>query len=210
MTTVAKFTTPSAAGAEVHTRAERHMSTKGGTYQEAVRAVLMDDKQLAEAYAQPEPAEKRSQPAIPVTGGDEREIREWLLRALKDNMVGSLPGALGTLTIEADKFKKIGMPIEEAARRAMDENPHLMTMANLLLADVRRNAPENTPAPADKAAAGLAQGKPVERRHSLPSTPAWATTRRWVQCSPPIRASRLATRGCSDEPPIRCGRRRGA
>ena len=92
---------------------------------------------------------------------DEREIREWLLRALKDNMVGSLPGALGAFTIEADKFKKIGMPIEEAARRAMDGNPHLLAMAKLLLADVRRNAPENTRTPADKAAAGLAQGMPV-------------------------------------------------
>ena len=49
------------------------------------------------------------------------------------------------------------MPIEEAARRAMDGNPHLVAMAKLLLADVRRNAPEK---PADKATeAGLAQNK---------------------------------------------------
>jgi predicted component of type VI protein secretion system len=53
MTTVTKFTTPAAAGAEVHARAERHMSAKGGAYQEAVHAVLAADKQLAEAYAQP-------------------------------------------------------------------------------------------------------------------------------------------------------------
>ena len=53
MTTISKYTNTAAAGAEVHTRAERHMSTKGGTYQEAVHAVLAADKQLAEAYAQP-------------------------------------------------------------------------------------------------------------------------------------------------------------
>ena len=53
MTTVTKFTTPSAAGAEVHARAERHMSTHGGAYQDAVHAVLAADKPLAEAYAQP-------------------------------------------------------------------------------------------------------------------------------------------------------------
>jgi len=77
-------------------------------------------------------------------------------------MEGALPDALGSLALEAAEFKKIGMPIEEAARRAMDGNPHLLAMAKLLLADVRRNAPENTPVPADKAAAaGLAQGTPV-------------------------------------------------
>ena len=38
MTTVTKYTTTAAAGAEVHARAERHMSTKGGTYREAVHA----------------------------------------------------------------------------------------------------------------------------------------------------------------------------
>jgi hypothetical protein len=53
MTTVTKYTIPAAAGAEVHARAERHMSAKGSTYQEAVHAVLAADKQLAEAYAQP-------------------------------------------------------------------------------------------------------------------------------------------------------------
>ena len=97
-----------------------------------------------------------------MTGGEEREIFDWIMRALKDNMVGSLPGALGNLTIEADSFKKLGMPIEEAARRAMDSNPALVTMAKLLLADVRRNAPENKPM------AGLAQGKtpPGETVHS--------------------------------------------
>lgn len=49
MTTVLKYATPAAAGTEVHTRAERHMSTKGDSYQEAVHAVLAPDKQLAEA-----------------------------------------------------------------------------------------------------------------------------------------------------------------
>ena len=62
MTTVTNYINTAAAGAEVHTRAERHMSTKGGTYQEAVHAVLAADKQLAEAYAQPVTAT----PAVPV------------------------------------------------------------------------------------------------------------------------------------------------
>ena len=163
MTTVTKYTTPSAAGAEVHTRAERHMSEHGCGYREAWHAVLDEDSALKASYAMPTAAATKPKAAVPVTGGDEREIREWLLRALKDNMVGSLPGALGTLTIEADKFKKIGMPIEEAARRAMDGNPHLVTMAKLLLADLRRNAPGS----ADQAAAAeLAQGTPGEIAHS--------------------------------------------
>ena len=68
MTTVTKYTNTAAAGAEVHTRAERHMSTKGGTYQEAVHAVLTADKQLAEAYAQPASrvATMATKPAVPV------------------------------------------------------------------------------------------------------------------------------------------------
>ena len=68
MTTVTKYTTPAAAGAEVNTRAERHMSTKGGTYQEAVRIVLKADPELARAYAQPASrvATMATKPAVPV------------------------------------------------------------------------------------------------------------------------------------------------
>jgi hypothetical protein len=65
MTTVTKYTDTGSAGAEVHTRAERHMSTKGGTYQDAVHAVLAADKQLAEAYAQPA-SQVTTTPAVPV------------------------------------------------------------------------------------------------------------------------------------------------
>lgn len=65
MTTVTKYTTTGAAGAEVHARAERHMSTNGGTYADAVHAVLAADKQLAEAYAQPA-SRVTSTPAVPV------------------------------------------------------------------------------------------------------------------------------------------------
>ncbi len=65
MTTLSKYTTSAAAGTEVHTRAERHMSAKGGTYREAIRAVLAADKQLAEAYAQPA-AQVTATPAVPV------------------------------------------------------------------------------------------------------------------------------------------------
>ena len=65
MTTVTKFTTTAAAGTEVHARAERHMSAKGGTYREAIRAVLAADKQLAEAYAQPA-SQVTAAPAVPV------------------------------------------------------------------------------------------------------------------------------------------------
>ena len=49
MTTVMKYTNTAAAGAEVHTRAERHMSTKGGVYQEAVHAVLGADPDSADS-----------------------------------------------------------------------------------------------------------------------------------------------------------------
>jgi hypothetical protein len=68
MTTVTKYTNAGAAGTEIHTRAERHMSTKGGTYQEAVHAVLAADKRLAEAYAQPAArvTAMATKPAVPV------------------------------------------------------------------------------------------------------------------------------------------------
>jgi hypothetical protein len=68
MTTITKFTTPAAAGTEVHTRAERHMSAKGGTYQEAVHAILAADPDLAQAYAQPASrvATMATKPAPPV------------------------------------------------------------------------------------------------------------------------------------------------
>jgi hypothetical protein len=65
MTTISKFTTPSDAGAEVHARAERHMSSHGGTYPDAVHVVLAADKQLAEAYAQPA-ARVTATPTVPV------------------------------------------------------------------------------------------------------------------------------------------------
>lgn len=105
-------------------------------------------------------------PAVPVTGSEEREILDWVLRALKDDMADALPGALGSLGLEAAKFKKIGMPTEEAARRAMDGNPHLVTAAKLLLADIRQNAPKNEPLPGggDKANALAQPGETVHRR----------------------------------------------
>ncbi|MBA2594127.1 MAG: hypothetical protein M3495_08455 [Pseudomonadota bacterium] len=165
MTTVTKYTTPHAAGAEVNARAERHMGTKGGSYQDAVHAVLTADPDLARAYAQPASrvttmATKPAVPvpAVPVTSSDEREILDWLMRALKDNMAGGLPGEIGGLAREADQFKRLGLGIEEAARRAMDGNPHLVTAAKLWLADIRRNAPGKANA--------LAQGKtPGETVH---------------------------------------------
>jgi hypothetical protein len=72
MTTVTKFTNPTAAGAEVHARAELYVSAHGGTYADAVHAALTTDKQLAEAYAQPSSrvtAMKplRPRPAAPAT-----------------------------------------------------------------------------------------------------------------------------------------------
>jgi hypothetical protein len=86
----------------------------------------------------------------------EREIKDWITRALEAGMAGALPGALGQLCIEADSFRKIGMPIEEAARRAMDLSPSLVAMATLLLGDIRRNAPENKPSEET-----MAQGNPA-------------------------------------------------
>jgi hypothetical protein len=50
MTAVSKYITPTAAGAEVDACAERHMSAKGGTYQEAVHIVLTADAELARVY----------------------------------------------------------------------------------------------------------------------------------------------------------------
>ena len=93
-----------------------------------------------------------------MTGGDEREILDWLLRALRDNHPEARFRVLGTTqSSRPTRFKKLGMPIEEAVRRAMDGNPHLVTMAKLLLADMRRNAPDK-PVPADEAAAAQAPG----------------------------------------------------
>jgi hypothetical protein len=74
MTTVLKYAAPTAAGAEVHARAERHVAANGGTYQDAVRAVLKADPELATAYAQPASrmATMATKPAVPVAGGDAR------------------------------------------------------------------------------------------------------------------------------------------
>ena len=164
MTTTVKFTNSTAAGAEIDRRAERHMAEHGCGYREAWHAVLAADPELARAYAMPAAtATKKPTPAVPVTADDEQEILDWVLRAVRDGHPGALPGALGQLSIEADTFAKLGMPIEEAARRAMDGNPHLVAMAKLLLADVRRNAPGS----ADKAPPPeLAQGTPGEIAHS--------------------------------------------
>jgi hypothetical protein len=134
MTTVKKFTTPIAAGAEVDARAQRYLTDhQGATYQEALAVVLHSAKALAQAYAEPAQRAKRvpaaPTPAVPVTGADEREIFDWIMRALGDGKAGSLPGALGELSIEAARFMKVGMPLEEAARRAMGSFPHLVTLA---------------------------------------------------------------------------------
>jgi hypothetical protein len=152
MTTVTKYTTTAAAGAEIDRRAERYMAEHKCGYTEAWHAILGADKELAKAYAQPATrvarmatTDKRSQPAVPVSAADEREIREWVLRALQENMEGMLPGSLGQLAVEAAGYKKQGMTPEEATGRAMGLSPHLVALAKMLLADMRRNAPENTP-----------------------------------------------------------------
>ena len=163
MTTTVKFTNTAAAGAEIDRRAERHMAEHGCGYREAWHAVLAADPELARAYAMPTATVTKPKPAVPVAADDEAEILDWVLRSVRDGHPGALPGALGQLSIEADTFAKLGMPVEEAARRAMDGNPHLVTMAKLLLADLRRNAPGS----ADQAAAAeLAQGTPGEIAHS--------------------------------------------
>ena len=163
-TTTVKYTTSSAAAAEIDRRCERHMVTHGCGYREAFHSVLAADRALAQAYAMPAATVTKPKPAVPVAADDEREILDWVLRAVRDGHPGALPGALGQLSIEADTFAKIGMPVEEAARRAMDGNPHLLAMAKLLLADVRRNAPENTPVPAGETAAAQAPGEVAHRR----------------------------------------------
>jgi hypothetical protein len=164
MTTV-KYTTPAAASEEVHRRAVALVS-KTDSYKDAVRITLNADPALAKAYAAPAARvkpDKRSQPAVPVSSADAREVFDWVTRAVRDGMAASLPGALGALAIEASKYVKIGMGIEEAAKRAADEHPHLMTMAKLLLTDIRRNEPKTTPAPEEKAE--LAQPKPGDIVH---------------------------------------------
>jgi hypothetical protein len=160
---MSKYT--AAAGVEVDARAKRYIEDhQGASYQEAVHVVLKADKQLAQTYAAPasrvgrKPQGARSQLAIPVTADVEAEIKDWITRALEAGMAGALPGALGQLCVEADSFRKIGMPIEEAARRAMDLSPSLVAMAGLLLGDIRRNVPENKP-PEDTL--GQAQGNPA-------------------------------------------------
>ncbi|MGH8479173.1 MAG: hypothetical protein ACREXK_06295 [Gammaproteobacteria bacterium] len=177
MTTVTKYTKTTAAGAEVNARAERHMAAKGGSYRDAVHAVLAADRELKAAYAQPAArvadkplwsgaaARMAVTPAVPVTAAEAREIYDWVLRALKGGMADALPGAPGELARTADQFRRLGMSLEEAARRAVDGNPHLVTAAKLWLEDLRRNAPGNVPLPADEANA-LAQGKtPGETVH---------------------------------------------
>jgi hypothetical protein len=166
MTTVQKYTSAGAASFEVARRADLYVDEhQGSTYREAVHAVLSADKQLAEAYAQPAPrrvrmatTDKRSQPAVQISPAEESEIADWIQRAVRDNKASSLPGALGGLAAEANLFAKLGMPVEEATRRAMGLFPHLVSMAKLLLADVRRNAPELVPTGEDKPVAQQAQG----------------------------------------------------
>jgi hypothetical protein len=144
---MSKYTT-AAAATEVDARARRYLSEhSGSTYKEALGVVLKSDKQLAEAYSAPAsrrvrmaaPADARSQPAVPIAPAEESEIADWITRAVRDGKAGSLPGALGQLSIEADKFAKTGMPVEEAVRRSMDTHPHLAALARLLLTDIRRN-----------------------------------------------------------------------
>jgi hypothetical protein len=147
---MSKYTTATA-GAEVHSRAEQYAAAHNCTYREGVIATLASDKQLADAYSAPAPRRRvstmatvdpRSQPAVPVTADDEAEITDWITRAVRDGKAGLLPGALGDLAVEADKFAKIGMPLEEATRRAMGTFPNLLALAKILLTDIRRNAPE--------------------------------------------------------------------
>jgi hypothetical protein len=150
MTTVSKNTTAAAAGAEIDRRAEQYMAANNCGYTEAWHAALAADRQLAETYGQPATrmtrmatTDPRLKPAVPISVADEREIREWMLRALQDNMAGMLPGALGQLSIEAARLKKTGMPVEEAVSRAMALYPHLVAGAKMLIADLRRNDPKN-------------------------------------------------------------------
>jgi hypothetical protein len=165
MTTVQKHTSSAAAGAEIDRRAERYMAEHKCGYTEAWHAILGADKQLAEAYAAPATrvsrmatTDPRSAPAVPVTSAEEAEILEWVLRSVKDGRAGSLPGDLGRLSMETERFSRTGMPIEEAARRVMDLFPSLVAGAKMLIADLRRNRPENKPVADGET--GLAQDKP--------------------------------------------------
>ena len=158
MTTVTKYTTSTAAGSEIDRRAERHMAEHGCGYREAWHAVLAADPELAQAYAMPTATVTKPKPAVPVAADDEAEILDWVLRAVWDGHPGALPGALGQLSIEADTFARLGMPIEEAARRAMDGNPHLVVAAKLLITDLRRNSPSNTPVADGETAAAQTPG----------------------------------------------------
>jgi hypothetical protein len=175
MTTVTKFTTPGAAGAEVSRRTEAHMAQHQGVgYQEALHDVLAADPELAQAYGQPTTrvarmatTDKRSAPAIPITSGEEAEIREWVTRAVRDDVAGMLPGELGKLALEAARFKKAGMPVEEATQRAMGLFPSLVALSKLLLADIRRNRPEVEPVADGET--GLAQGKPEPKPPGNPA-----------------------------------------
>jgi hypothetical protein len=54
MTSIQKYTSSTAAGAEVNKRTEAHMAQhQGVVYQEALHAVLTADPELAQAYGQP-------------------------------------------------------------------------------------------------------------------------------------------------------------
>jgi hypothetical protein len=162
MTTVQKYASSTAAGSEIDRRAERYMAEHKCGYTEAWHVILGADKELAEAYAAPATRVSRMattpQVTSAVTPADEAEILGWILRQLKDGHAGVLPGDLGKLGMEADRFAKTGVPPEESARRAMGLFPHLVAGSKMLIADIRRNAPENKPVADGET--GLSQGKP--------------------------------------------------
>jgi hypothetical protein len=128
---------------ELDQRAQEFMSRHEVSYIQALRAVLSEENHMSK---------------YTTATAVEREIKDWITRALEAGMAGALPGALGQLCVEADSFRKIGMPIEEAARRAIDLSPSLVAMAAVLLVDIRRNAPELVPTGEDKPAV---QGNPA-------------------------------------------------
>ena len=140
-------------------------------YREAFHSVLAADPELARSLRDADGHGNKAQARGPCGRDDEAEILDWVLRSVRDGHPGALPGALGQLSIEADTFAKLGMPVEEAVKRAMDGNPHLVTMAKLLLADIRRNAPGSADkAPRPRWPRRPARSRTVEHRHSRTST----------------------------------------
>ena len=144
MTTVTKYTTSTAAGSEIDRRAERHMAEHGCGYREAWHAVLAADPRTGASLRDADGHGNKAQARGPC-GRRRRSGRFSIGFCVQSGTVirGRFRVRWVQLSIEADTFARLGMPIEEAARRAMDGNPHLVVAAKLIYRSTPQRAREH-------------------------------------------------------------------